>query len=124
MLTSVSQQRALPAKKDNNLLGCVDCSPASRPWEVVVPLYYLALCPVLGSQYRPDISNTERVQHSATKMVKGLEHMPCAGEAEGTELLRCEDLRGLCSSVSSPPQSPPRRQSQAPHSGASWDGKR
>ena len=78
----------LVAEKANGILGCIKRSVASRSMEVAPPL----LCPGqaspglphLGSPgthfwalwYKNDKDLRERVQQRATKMIKGLEHLP------------------------------------------------
>jgi len=78
----ISWPCTLEAQKANRILGCTKSSVASRSKEGILPLCSALVRPHLQScaqlwipQHRKEVDLLERVQRSATEMIRGLEHL-------------------------------------------------
>jgi len=78
----MTQQCALTAQKANCTLGCIKRRMASRSREVILPLCSAPVCPhpescvqLWSPQHRKDMDLLEQIYSSATKMIRGMEHL-------------------------------------------------
>ena len=75
---AVSQHCALVAKEASGILGCIRRGVASRSRDVLLLLFPALMRPHLPSSgpLSSRTGNCLRVQRRATKMMKGVEHLP------------------------------------------------
>lgn len=71
---NVSQQRAFATKNAHKLLGCIRNSTASRPRQVIPPLYSALVRQLWASQSKRDTDILDQVQ-LAMNTIKGLGHL-------------------------------------------------
>ena len=92
---NMRQQGALVAWKASGVLDSIRRGVASRDREGTVPLCSALVRPhlqyciqVWGPHYKKDRELLERVQRRATKMLRGLQHLPLQRQAERAGLFQ------------------------------------
>ena len=95
---NMSWECALAAQKANCILGCIKRSLTRRSRIVILPPCSCdtlpgVLCPVLWGPQHKNMEMLEQVQRKATKMIRGLEHLPHEDRLRELELFILEKRR-------------------------------
>jgi len=97
---NMSQQCAAAAAQTKKTLGCIHRDITGRDRHMIFPLYPVLVRPCLAycvqfwsPQFKKNMDRMERVQRTATKMLKDLEKLPCGERVKEVDLLCTQQKR-------------------------------
>ena len=103
---TMSQQCALVAVKNNDILWCIKKSVAGKPREVILPFFSSLVRPCLeyrvqfwAPQFKKDRKLLEIIQWRVTKVSKSLEHLGYEDKLRDLGLFNLEKAEGDLNSV-------------------------